>query len=342
MKLRSIRIINLRNHEQFEGIFSPTVTLIHGSNGSGKTSILEAIYIAYRGTSFRSADQEVLSIGKEWYRIETTDTEEIERVVTFDNRYEKSRKQFLIDHKTHLRLPMKNRYPIVLFLPDDTRLINGSPSRRRKYLDTVISQYQPHYSNILHRYERALLQRNRLLKQSGVAHDQLFAWDVILSNLGAEIISARVNYIERVNQSIQQYYRRVAKTEDEISMHYLSPHGHTAQSLLDNLQHSRAHDFLTGSTSVGPHRHDISIRLRSQAADSIASRGEVRTIILALKYIEADIIVEASGKHPLILLDDVFGELDKTRQTQLLTSFSESQVIITSTEKHTTHRRINL
>lgn len=342
MKITSIRVVNVRSHNDVSLSFSPTTTLISGPNGSGKTSILEAIYISLRGSSFKATDSEVLQSDQEWYRIAVDDDAHQSRVITFDSRGDKKQKQFTVDEKTNKVLLARYRYPIVLFQPDDTRLINGSPARRRKYLDQVVAQYNPQYGSILRRYERALIQRNRLLKRTDVTPDQLFAWDVMLSNLGASIIAGRQQYIDEVNKRIEQYYQKISKDSAAVSVQYEAYGESSAQTLLDKLHRATERDMQLGSTSIGPHRHDFIISLAGKSADATASRGEVRTIILALKYIEVDILLARTGEHPIILLDDVFGELDTARQKQLLTNLTDSQVIITSTEAHIADKHIKL
>lgn len=333
MKIRSVELVNFRNHKKFVGKFSSTVTLIHGDNGTGKTSILEALYIAYRGTSFRGADHEATNIPKRWFRVRVDDTTDITRQVSYDDRDNAKKRKVVVDNHTSMRLPRKYLYPIVLFLPDDTQLINGSPSRRRDYFDRVIMQYNPLYGPLLRRYERALLQRNKLLKRPGLTSEQLFPWNIIIGDTGAEIARQRTELTKRIQKSINEYYEKIAGAKEKISISYSHPQM-TSQSLVAQLEQSYERDSITGNTSVGPHRHDFLFTMRGSAADTLASRGEVRTIVLALKYIEADIIREVVGDEPLILLDDVFGELDSGRQRQLLDIFSGNQVIITSTESH--------
>lgn len=342
MKIAAIRAVNIRSHGDISVDLSPTTTLISGPNGSGKTSLLEAIHISLRGTSFKATDSEMVRENNQWYRIQMSTDDQLVRTITFDARGEKKQKQFTIDGKVNKALLAKYRYPVVLFQPDDTRLINGSPARRRKYLDQVISQYDAQYGSTVRRYDRVLLQRNKLLKNPAITNDQLFAWDVILSNLGAAIIAARRAYVAEVNQRLQAYYQKIANDSTTVSIAYESHGESTSQSLLDKMHRNAERDLVLGSTSAGPHRHDFTITLAGKAAEATASRGEVRTIILALKYIEVDTLFERTGTHPIVLLDDVFGELDEQRQKQLLTNLTDSQVIITSTEPHSAAKHITL
>jgi len=329
MRLKRVSIQNFRVHTQCTVEFKDSVTLIVGPNGSGKTSLLEAIYIALRGKSFKGTDETIRRSGDEWYRIDL-ETDEHMRIVK--HQLVGAKKTFQIDGKVHYRLTDKVKYPVVLFEPDDLRIVSGSPSRRRDYLDTFIAQYDPRYSSTLHRYERALLQRNKLLKRPQLNRDELFAWDVSLSRYGADIIAARQELAEYINMHILDVYRTIAPTNDEISVTYSHQSPVTPQYLLNELEHAYERDRAVGATSVGPHRHDLLFTFNKGSADTTGSRGELRTITLALKFIEAACIIEKTDLNPLILLDDVFSELDHTRQQRLLSEFQNHQVIMTSAE----------
>ncbi|MFZ1257945.1 MAG: DNA replication and repair protein RecF [Candidatus Saccharimonas sp.] len=334
MVVASLRVQNFRNHIDTHCEFSPKSTLIYGKNGSGKTALLEAIYIAYRGVSFRGTDDEIIRFAQKWYRADVAESAAVTRTVLADNRTEQKIKRFVVDGKKSVRLPIKYKQPIILFTPDDLQLINGSPARRRKYLDTVISQYNPQYGQALRRYERALLQRNKLLKQYNVSRDALFSWDMILSQTGAVIIAAREQLIEYITNKITHYYRDIAgDTHSELMAKY-SHSATPAPVLLAQYHASYDHDNITKTTSVGPHRHDFLFSLNSRPATDCASRGEIRTIILALKYIEANLVFNKLDKHPIVLLDDVFGELDLSRQKNLQHAFMYNQIIATGTDLH--------
>ncbi|MEO5949585.1 MAG: DNA replication and repair protein RecF, partial [Candidatus Saccharimonas sp.] len=330
MRLKRLSIQNFRVHKKCTVEFEDSVTLIIGQNGSGKTSLLEAIYISLRGKSFKGTDETIRRSGDEWYRI---DLETDAHTRTVKHQLTGYKKTFQIDGKTHYRLTDKVKYPVVLFEPEDLRIVSGSPSRRREYLDTFIAQYNPHYSTTLHRYERALLQRNKLLKRPQLNHDEVFAWDVSLSRYGADIVAARQELIEYIDTHISEIYRTIAPTKDVVSVRYSHQSPITAQHLLTELEHAYERDRAVGATSVGPHRHDLLISFNDGSADTTGSRGELRTITLALKFIEASRIIETTGLHPIILLDDVFSELDHTRQHRLLSEFQNHQVIMTSVDQ---------
>lgn len=331
MKIKSLRVQQFRNHDDGVYVFSPTTTLIYGANGAGKTSLLEAVYVAFRGTSFKGVDKDIVTERRDWYRIDIED-ELYKRTVLFDNRTGKKLKQFVVDGKKTARLAKKDKRPIILFSPDDLRLISGSPSRRRQYLDRMISQYDESYALAVRRYERALMQRNKLLKLPATSSDVLFPWNVILSENGAKIVERRHEVIDYLNETLPGYYEDIAAHQASVAISY--DHAvHTSQELLNAYEKSFERDKLMGSTQIGPHRHDFTVFLRDRHAADIASRGENRTLILAMKYAEADILREQYEELPLILLDDVFGELDKQHRESLIRTFTEYQVIITSTDK---------
>jgi DNA replication and repair protein RecF len=330
MKLANLRVQNYRNHKDLTCTFSPSVTTIHGLNGTGKTSLLEAIYTICRGISFKASDTDIVRETSDWYRVDCRDDEQKTRTYLYDNRTGKKAKQYTIDNKKFARMPAQYKWPVILFTPDDLRLIDGSPARRRRYLDQLLSQLDPTYAQAVRRYERALMQRNRLLKNNATI-DTLFSWDVLLSQAGAYIIAARHKYIQRINERINQQYQHIAGVDDALCVEYTANRVPSPAQLLAALQQSTERDLLIGATSVGPHRHDMIVTTRGRLASDTMSRGEIRTFILALKYIEKNLLEEQSGQKPIVLLDDVFGELDQHRQQHLLSAFSDNQVIITST-----------
>ena len=328
--MKKLSVQNIRSHDKFVLKLSPTTTVITGSNGSGKTSLVEAIYISLQGTSFKGSDSDVLRHNSPWWRIDVEFDDYIKRTTTFDPSLISGRKKITVDDKVMYRLPAKFKHPVVLFEPDDLRLLHGSPTRRRQFIDRFISQLDPLYSTILHKYERALKQRNNLLKQQYTTTDELFAWNVTLSEYGAYIIEKRIAFIERINSQLNDAYNIIAKTNDIVTVHYSHTYiGDIKQKLLNELTSHSERDAIIGFTSIGPHRHDVVFQFNYSPALAVISRGEVRTIVLALKFLEVDIIEQITNIKPIILLDDVFSELDDNRQKYLMDS-QKGQIIITS------------
>lgn len=333
--ITAVAVQNIRTHENFSLPLSPSVTLITGKNGSGKTSLIEAIYIALQGTSFKGSDSDVLRRDQPWWRIDLVFDDETRRTVKFDPSRPTGKKQFVVDQKTSYRLPIKYKYPVVLFEPDDLRLLNGSPTRRRQFIDHFISQLDPLYGTVLRKYDRALKQRNNLLKKHDTTQDELFVWDVALSEYGATIIEQRVQFIEQINTHLNEAYNNIAHSQDYVSIHYSHTSiGSVKQKMLNELHASSERDKYLGYTSIGPHRHDVVFRYNNSPALTVASRGEVRSVVLALKFLEVEIIERLTGKKPIVLLDDVFSELDESRQAALMTNSLDTQLIIATTNSH--------
>ena len=328
MIVKSIKLVNFRNHKEYYLECNDETSLILGKNGCGKTSVLEAIYILMRGKSFRAVDSEILKRGQDYYRIELLFYNGDKIIATFDGKT----KYFTILDKKTKRLPNKNKYPVILFIPSDLNLISHSPGRRREYFDRVFGQLDNKYTSILNKYEKAIKQRNELLKAESLSKEQLFSWNVLLSNYGVELYHYRTNYIDQFNQRITNLYRSIAENDDNIFINYKTESPPSSEEYLKKLEQSFEKDSYLGHTTFGIHRDDYIFEFNGQPADGSASRGETRSIILAVKFIEAELIHEQTNKKPLILLDDVFSELDETRRKCLIKNFKDHQVIITSVE----------
>lgn len=328
--ITKLSVKNIRSHQELEIDFSGQTTVITGSNGSGKTTLLEAIYIAFRGKSFKGTDQEILNFSSQWWRIDLSTSDE-DRSIKYDSLKIAKKKQFDIDGKVSYRLPVDQKKPIVLFEPEDLRLIHGSPARRRLFIDRFILQLDKNYSILLSRYDKAIRQRNALLQDSNIKNDELFAWNVILSDYGAKIIKQRYQYTELLNETLKDTYNQIAGTNMKVNLAYSRNYQDFSETLiLKQLNNSLDRDRLYKNTSIGPHRHDIVFNFADSLASKIVSRGEARTIVLALKLSELAVIKNIKKQNPLVLLDDVFSELDHQRQVSLAELASDSQVIITS------------
>ncbi|MBQ3347959.1 DNA replication and repair protein RecF [Candidatus Saccharibacteria bacterium] len=327
MIIKSINLTNFRNHATYHLDFNPDTTLILGDNGWGKTSILEAIYILTRGKSFRATDPDIKKRDADFYRIELEYGSGEKTITAYDG----TTKTFSILDKKSRRLPAKNKYPIVLFLPSDLNLISGSPSRRRDYFDNIFGQLSEDYNSSLSKYNKALRQRNELLKSDVLPKDALFSWNLMLAKYGSTISSYRAKFVDEINRSIGDIYHSIAKNSDSVSLLYQTElTAANEQKYLTILEQTLEKDHYLGHTSFGIHRDDIDFIFNGTTADGSASRGETRSIILALKFVEADIITRTLGKQPIVLLDDVFSELDETRQKCLVDNFKDHQVVITS------------
>jgi recF protein len=325
-----IEVVNFRCHDKYSLKLNNQTTLITGQNGSGKTSLIEALYISLRGKSFKSTDENIIKKNRDFYRINTLFNDGKKRVVNYKK--DIGKKEFIIDDKKTLRIPQKCKYPIVLFEPGNLNLIHSSPSRRRDFLDNLISQIDLSFSKALTRYDKALKQRNNLLKEDYFGPDKMFPWNIIIAKYGSEIIFKRKYYIDQINQFVTNIYKSIADNSDHIDLHYESVL-YDESKFMKELEKSFEKDRILGFTSVGPHRDDVIFNFNGKLATTTASRGEIRSIVLALKFIEADIIRNHLNINPVVLLDDIFSELDETRQYHLSTNFKDHQVIITSVSK---------
>ncbi len=329
MIIKSITLTNFRNHKQYHLDLNPDTTLILGSNGWGKTSILEAIYILTRGKSFRATDPDIINRDAMFYRIELKYNNGETRIATYD----KQNKTFICYDKKSRRLPKKARYPIILFQPSDLNLLGGSPSRHRDYFDRIFSELSDEYSSSLSKYEKALKQRNELLKSDYSSESSMFSWNLLLAKYGSSIYKHRQNFTDLINQDLNTTYYSIAENDDQISLQYKTELDNTSESkYLKILEQNYTKDSYLGHTSFGVHRDDFEFFFNQKKADGSASRGETRSIILALKFVEAKITESKLGEKPIILLDDVFSELDNTRRKFLVNNFKNHQVIITSVE----------
>ncbi len=210
-------------------------------------------------------------------------------------------------------------------------MVSGSPSRHRDYFDRIFSQFDEEYSNNLSKYEKALKQRNELLKKEYVKEADLFSWNMLLAKYGSKLYKKRAELTGEINDYLEQIYHSIINNDDKIKLIYKTELKDVSENkYLKNLEENYQKDVYLGHTSFGVHRDDFEFNFNTHNADGSASRGETRSIILALKFTEAIIIEKKLGKKPIVLLDDVFSELDDIRKKCLVKNFKDHQVIITS------------
>lgn len=333
-----VKVYNFRSYDLFKTELSPHGTVIIGPNGTGKTNLLEAIYVALRGSSFRGSLADCMQHGQTQTIIylETDNTSRrLQLLRTADGTINK---EFTINDSRSKLLPRKHRLPVVLFEPSELRLISSSPSRRRDFLDGMLSRLDMQYEATLRAFHRTLLQRNELLKHPHETtqnwRDHLFAWDIKFVQLATHIAQARAEFLAKHEAALSSLYAALAGYEIAFAAAYQASASldRYEQALLDRLQRARDYEIATGHTSAGPHREDFTIFLHSQPAIKVASRGEMRTIMLAFKLLELELQTKVSQSRPLILLDDVFSELDATREKLLQETIQHHQFIVTTTD----------
>jgi DNA replication and repair protein RecF len=329
--LSEIRLKQFRSYKEQKFTFSPGVNIVIGPNASGKTNLLESVIVVYQGGSYRAPDLELIKHNYEWSRIDALDTNKKTRTVklTANN---KINKEIIIGNKSYQRLSLNNQLPVVLFEPNHLLFLSGSPELRRNYLDEILKQIKPGYKKTLNDYVKTLRQRNALLKSEG-AKSNLFPWNVRLSHLGGLIAIARSELIERLNQQVKSIYQAISQDKAIVSLRYqpLVNIDQYESLMMQRLETNQEVDLLRGFTTTGPHREDMEVLVNLKPVIAIASRGENRTIVIALKILEAEIITTEKAK-PIILLDDVFSELDATRRQLLVSFIAPYQTLITATE----------
>lgn len=335
MYISQLHVRQFRTYTDATHELSSGVTVIVGPNGSGKTNLLEALYVLATGKSFRDSDEYLTQHGEEWWALDGL-ADGANRAV----RYQQGEKTYHINNTVYKRMGRQMALPVVLFDPDHLMVVHGPPSGRRKYLDQCIAQLVSGYASVLRRYERVIAQRNRLLKQPRLDQDELFAWDVSLVKLAGMIVAQRFSHIQTWNELLSYEYQRIAERADRITVQYRHDPDQYAHALLQQLKHSFEKDRLLGSTTVGPHRDDYSFQLGGRDMTVVASRGEIRTLLLALKYTEAAQLQLLHDTPPVLLLDDVFSELDDARQKQLISGSSvQNQIVMTTTHNNPSIRR---
>ncbi len=340
--ISDIRLQQFRSYSDETFEFTPAVNIIVGSNGSGKTNLLEAILVVARGSSYRAKDSEIIQHDQPWARLDAhmdptaTGEGEVRTVKIVQEPVPgKTTKTYEIEGRTYRRLMANKALPIVVFEPNHLYMLTGSPELRRSYLDDLLEQIDPTYGRQRKDYKRVLTQRNALLKRLGTgAASQIFPWNVRLSELGGSIVQARLELLRNLNQDASELYGSLAHSSTEIELRYETklPLDNYGTALLRALEANFELDAVRGFTGSGPHREDISVLIRGRLAQTSASRGEARTAVLMLKVMELRLIEQSRSVRPLLLLDDVFSELDGARRQALTSYLQDYQTFITTTD----------
>ncbi|MDB5186365.1 MAG: replication and repair protein RecF [Candidatus Saccharibacteria bacterium] len=332
--ISDIRLQKFRSYadESFE--IEDGVNIVVGPNASGKSNLLEAILMLARGSSYRAADSEVVAHEAPWARLDVHLDDGVRTLKMIREPNDRIRKEFIIDEQIVKRLTQPKTLPVVLFEPDHLRLLSGSPENRREYIDALLEQMDAHYGTLRRRYKRTLAQRNALLKQGSHYAHQLFAWNIRLSELAGQIVSARLELLGQINKDLSRLYSEMAGKQNEVRFEYQSSCllEQYSSSLLHKLEQSQELDFLRGFTGSGPHRDDMMMWLNERPASETASRGETRSLLLVLKIIELRLLEHSRGQKPILLLDDVFSELDGARRRALTEVIGSYQTFITTTD----------
>jgi len=331
--ITDIHLQNFRSYKDNSFDISSGVNIIIGQNGSGKTNLLESIMMICVGSSYRAKDQHLITLGSKWSKIDThTETQTRELKITY-NQDGKPVKKFIINNYPSTRLKLEQTIPIVLFEPNHLQLLTGSPEARRDYLDDILAQTTPGYKQLINKYKRLVTQRNNLLKNPPIDKHSIFAFNVQLSGLGGKIFRSRQELVNNINNTITGIYREISKSNEKIEIRYLSVfETDSYETKLLKALEDFSQDMIRGYTLHGPHRDDLRVFINGYEFSAVASRGETRTTLLALKLIEAKTIEDIVNKKPILLLDDVFGELDQQRRKLLTKKIEDYQSFITTTD----------
>ncbi len=328
MLLKQLFLQNFRSYPDKNLSFAAQTTVIVGPNAVGKTNILEAIFLLAHGKSFRAErDTDMLTWEKEVGRVKgKLDTLDLEIVITSGKVMGVTTpvKKFLINGVGKRQIDFVGNLKTVLFWPEDLELVTDSPSLRRRYLDLVLSQVDREYRRSLLSYEKGLRQRNKLLlqiREGEAGRSQLLFWDHILIKNG--------NYLTQKRQKLVEFINRQTTAIANFTIKYdLSA---ISQA---RLKQYATEEVAAAATLVGPHRDDLIFYENKRQLSSFGSRGEQRLAVLWLKLAEIDFIKKITSVRPLLLLDDIFSELDHKHREEVVKLVTRQQTLITTTDRH--------
>lgn len=338
MTLKRISILNYKNLEQVELSFSPKLNCFFGQNGMGKTNLLDAVYfLSFCKSAGNPIDSQNICHAAEFFVIQgfyeasDGDPEEI-----YCGMKRRQKKQFKRNKKEYTRLSDHIGFlPLVMVSPADSRLIVGGSDERRRFMDVVISQYDKEYLNALIRYNKALVQRNALLKSERPAEEELFlVWEEMMAQAGEELFRKREDFIQEFIPIFQSFYSFISQDKEPVGLTYDS-HARN-ESLSEVLKESRARDRLMGYSLRGVHKDELNMLLGDFPIKREGSQGQNKTYLVALKLAQFDFLKRTGTTVPLLLLDDIFDKLDASRVEQiikLVAGDSFGQIFITDTNR---------
>ena len=339
MILKRISILNYKNLEQVELDFSPKMNCIIGQNGMGKTNLLDAVYyLSFCKSATNPIDsqnmmhQQDFFVIQGFYETEQGDTEEV-----YCGMKRRQKKQFKRNKKEYSRLSDHIGFiPLVMVSPSDADLISGGSEERRRFMDVVISQYDKEYLEALIRYNKALQQRNTLLKSDEMPDPELLdVWEEMMAASGEVVYRKRCAFIEEFIPIFQSFYAHISQGKEVVNLAYES---HCRQgNLLHLLQENRPKDVIMGYSLTGVHKDDLVMQLEEYPIKREGSQGQNKTYLIALKLAQFDFLRRTgSNTTPLLLLDDIFDKLDASRVEQIVKLVSGDkfgQIFITDTNR---------
>lgn len=335
MRLLQLNAQDFRNIEQVSLRFEGQRIFFVGRNGQGKTNLLEAIGLLSTLRSFRTSEPRSLIRHQApraglFYRLDHPQLRETEITLGISEKG----KQLRMDGQAVPKLGEHiGHFPTVVMAADDIQLIRGGPAQRRAYLDEVFASVDPHYYATLARFKRAIKDRNRLLKLPYADTTQLDAFDCVLAQSAAELTALRRRYTQLLGKRVEASYTQVAAGNEAAGLVY---EAHTAanseDAFLEALRQQRERDLSLGSTQIGPHRDELALHIGGHPAREYGSEGQQRSLTLALRFAQIHFCREKTGLSPIILADDVLGELDSQRRAAFWQTVSDAhQLFATGT-----------
>jgi DNA replication and repair protein RecF len=335
MALKSLILRNFRNYIQKEFNFSSEITLVVGPNAAGKTNLLEAIYLLATGRSFRAEiESEMINYNEQISTVNCrlSNEEALEIILTRGqiNGKRVAKKIYKVNGINRKMIDFVGHLRVVYFGPEDLEIVIDSPAKRRDYLDSVLEQVDREYRRASLSYKKGLRQRNKLLEQirdEGKPRSVLYFWDRLLIGNGEVITTKREEFINFVNQQ-PPYFEKMELVYDKS---IISP---------QRLERYAEEEVAAGATLVGPHRDDVKFQIPNSKfqikrdLSLFGSRGEQRIAVFCLKLAEMEFIIQKTGQRPVLLLDDIFSELDHQRRRRLLEVIPRQQTIIATTDLH--------
>jgi len=340
MYLRALSVVNYKNIREAMVEFSPKLNTFIGDNGAGKTNLLDALYsLSFTKSFFSASDQLNITHGEDYFMLQgkyKRDGDDETIVYGYQNGQKKQLKRngkLYRKMSDHIGL-----LPLVIVSPSDSVLILGGSEERRKFTDGVISQYNSGYLDNLLRYNRVLLQRNNLLKQSVVNSrfddEMVTVYDNELVQCGERIYQQRKDFVRDLIPVFQYYYSFISGGNDEVGLTYQSDLNHQPFDAL--LKQSLKNDRIVQYTTVGIHKDDLLLDLDGFPLKKLGSQGQQKSYLVALKLAQFEFIRKISGLKPVLLLDDIFDKLDKNRVEKIVTMVSGDQfgqIFITDTNR---------
>ncbi len=337
MYIKELELKNFRNYDEIHLEFNKNINFIIGDNAQGKTNLLEAIFMSSISKSFRtSKDFEMIRFGKDYCMIKIYAEKEL-FPVNIEIKIDKNKGKFIkIDGISASKASeLLEKVYIVIFSPEDLKIVKDEPEKRRKFIDRELSMLKPSYYNSLSNYKKVLAQRNIYLKERDIDFTILDIWDIQLAEYGSKIIEMRQNFIKKIDVISSDIHKKITNGKELLKIEY-DPNvfnlNDNKKALYEELKKSVNNDLRLRTTTKGPHRDDIQFFIDDVNVRNFGSQGQQRTAALSLKLAELNLIKEESGESAILLLDDVMSELDSTRQKFLVKTLSDTQLFITTTE----------